>query len=178
MNKQLVLSALGTDQPGLVDRISKHILSLSLNIEDSRMSILGGEFSIMLLLSGEEKILQNLVDSIPDLENDFTELVFNSKYTQEKNQQPGLSYKVKIQALDHQGIVHHLARFFSARDINIEDLSTSSYAAPHTGSKMFTVDLKLHIPEGISVIQLRDAFIQHCDDLNLDASFEPASATD
>ncbi|MCK4709738.1 MAG: glycine cleavage system protein R, partial [Gammaproteobacteria bacterium] len=49
MNKQLVLSALGTDQPGLVDKISRHILDLKLNIEDSRMSVLGGEFAIMLL---------------------------------------------------------------------------------------------------------------------------------
>ncbi|MDH5518382.1 MAG: glycine cleavage system protein R [Gammaproteobacteria bacterium] len=177
MNKELVLSALGTDQPGLVDRISKHILNLNLNIEDSRMSILGGEFAIMLLLSGNEEILQSLIDSIPELEQEFSDLVFNSKYTERKARHSGLSYKVKIHALDHQGIVHHLARFFSARNINIEELSTSSYAAPHTGSKMFTVDLKLYIPEGTSLSQLRDAFIQHCDDLNLDASFEPVSAS-
>ena len=40
---------------------------------------------------------------------------------------------------------------------------------------MFSVDLSLSIPENTSIIQLREAFIEHCDDLNLDASFEPES---
>ncbi len=174
MNKQLVLSALGADQPGLVNQISQHILELGLNIEDSRMSVLGGEFAYMLLVSGEEAILEKLVNSISEFEQSFSDLILSSKYTQPK-QQGGLPYKVNVHALDHQGIVHNLARFFSERNINIEDLNTNSYAAPHTGSKMFAVDLKLNIPENISVRQLREAFIEHCDNLNLDASFEPAS---
>lgn len=173
MNKQLVLSALGSDQPGLVNKISHHILELGLNIEDSRMSVLGGEFAFMLLITGEEATLHKLVASLSELEQGFTDLIFNSKYTQPKQQQPALSYKVNVHAIDHPGIVHNLARFFSERNINIEDLNTESYAAPHTGSKMFTVELKLSIPEGFSISQLRDAFIEHCDALNLDASLEP-----
>lgn len=173
MQKQLVISALGTDQPGLVDKISRHILDLKLNIEDSRMSVLGGEFAIMLLVSGDESMLQQLASSSSELEKEFSDLVLTCKYTQPKEQSAGLSYKANIVALDHQGIVHNLARFFSEKNINIENLSTTSYAAPHTGSKMFSVDITLTIPESISIIQLRDAFIQHCDDMNLDASFEP-----
>lgn len=175
MNKQLVLSALGADQPGLVNEISQHILALGLNIEDSRMSVLGGEFAFMLLISGEEPVLQKLIDSTSDIEKKFTDLTFSSKYTHPKQLQPSLSYTVNVHALDHQGIVHNLARFFSDRNINIENLNTNSYAAPHTGSKMFSVDLSLSIPENTSIIQLREAFIEHCDDLNLDASFEPES---
>ncbi len=175
MNKQLVLSALGADQSGLVNEISQHILALGLNIEDSRMSVLGGEFAFMLLVSGEEAPLQKLINSIPELEKKFTDLIFNSKYTQPRQQKPSLSYTVNVHALDHQGIVHNLASFFSDRNINIENLNTTSYAAPHTGSKMFSVDLSLSLPEDISISQLREAFIEHCDNLNLDASFEPES---
>lgn len=173
MSSHLVLSALGTDQPGLVDQISRHILDLKLNIEDSRMSVLGGEFAIMLLVSGDNKTITQLSNSTPDLENKFPNLVFSAKLTQTKPQTPGLTYKVNVVSLDHQGIVHNLARFFSDRNINIEDLNTNSYAAPHTGSKMFAVDMKLTIADNISISQLRHAFIEHCDNLNLDASFEP-----
>ena len=173
MHKQLVLSALGTDQAGLVDQISRHILDLKLNIEDSRMSVMGGEFAIMLLVSGDEETLQQLINTLPDLEKKFSDLVFSTKETQAKSKQPGMTYKVNVLSLDHQGIVHNLARFFSDHNINIEDLSTSSYAAPHTGSKMFNVDIRLCIPDSIVISQLRNAFIEHCDNLNLDASFEP-----
>lgn len=176
MNKQLVLSALGADQPGLVNDISQHILALGLNIEDSRMSILGGEFAFMLLVSGKESVLQKLIESLPDIENKFTDLTFNSKYTLPKQHQPSLSYTVNVHALDHQGIVHNLARFFSDRNINIKNLNTNSYAAPHTGSKMFSVELSLSMSENTSIDQLREAFIEHCDNLNLDASFEPESS--
>lgn len=171
--KQLVVSALGTDQPGMVDKLSKHILDLNLNIEDSRMSVLGGEFAIMLLVSGEEKKLEDLYNSSNALEEEFSDLVITCKYTQPKQPAKGLSYKVNVVALDHQGIVNKLAHFFSEKNINIENLSTQSYAAPHTGSKMFAVEMTLTVPENISISQLRDAFIQHCDDMNLDASFEP-----
>jgi len=173
MQKQLVISALGTDQPGLVDKLSHHILDLKLNIEDSRMSVLGGEFAIMLLVSGDEKMLEQLANASSEFENEFSDLVITSKYTQPKERAAGLSYNVNVVALDHQGIVHKLARFFSEKNINIESLNTNSYAAPHTGSRMFAVDMTLTVPENISIIQLRDAFIQHCDDMNLDASFEP-----
>lgn len=173
MQKQLVFSALGTDQPGIVNRLSRYILDLQLNIEDSRMSVMGGEFVIMLLVSGDEKMLEKLSSSETELKTAFPDLVITTKYTKAAQQPAGLRYKVNVLALDHQGIVHNLARFFSERNINIIDLSTNSYAAPHTGSKMFAVDMVLNIPDEMSIIQLRNDFIQHCDDLNLDASFEP-----
>ncbi|MDH5426122.1 MAG: glycine cleavage system protein R, partial [Gammaproteobacteria bacterium] len=110
---------------------------------------------------------------LAELEQSFSDLIFNSRYTQARPLQPALSYKVSVHALDHPGIVYNLARFFSERNLNIENLSTESYSAPHTGTKMFAVELKLNIPEDIAINKLRDAFIEHCDALNLDASFEP-----
>lgn len=175
MKTQLVLTALGHDQSGLIKQISQHILEQGLNIEDSRMSVLGGEFAFMLLISGDKNTLDQFVNSKSEIENKFSDLIINTKYTQARQIESSLSYKVKILALDHQGIVHNLARFFSERDINIEDLHTKSYPAPHTGSKMFAVELRINIPNETSISRLRDAFIEHCDNLNLDASFEADS---
>ncbi|MBM3890900.1 MAG: glycine cleavage system protein R, partial [Verrucomicrobia bacterium] len=45
MRQYLVVSAVGQDRPGIVDRISEFILDHDCNIEDSRMAILGGEFA-------------------------------------------------------------------------------------------------------------------------------------
>ena len=47
---QLVMSALGKDRPGIVDELSKSIYDLECNIADSRMTVLGGEFAILLLV--------------------------------------------------------------------------------------------------------------------------------
>jgi len=52
MNKYLVISALGKDRPGLVNQLSHAILDAGCNIQDSRMTVLGGEFALMLLVTG------------------------------------------------------------------------------------------------------------------------------
>ena len=47
MSEQLVITALGDDRPGIVDELSNALFRHNLNIEDSRMSVLGGEFAVL-----------------------------------------------------------------------------------------------------------------------------------
>ncbi|MGD8514343.1 MAG: glycine cleavage system protein R, partial [Granulosicoccaceae bacterium] len=69
-----------------------------------------------------------------------------------------------------------VAEFFSSRNINIEDLSTGSYAAAHTGTPMFSMNMTISIPAEQSIAELREQFMQFCDELNLDAVMEPVKA--
>jgi glycine cleavage system transcriptional repressor len=48
----LVISALGEDHPGTRQRPVPRILEQGCNIEDSRMTVLGGEFAAILLVEG------------------------------------------------------------------------------------------------------------------------------
>ena len=50
-----VLTAVGRDRPGLVEKISSLLLGAGANLEDSRMAILGGEFALILLFSGTDQ---------------------------------------------------------------------------------------------------------------------------
>ena len=54
MNQSLVITAIGEDRPGIVNELSEILLKANLNIEDSRMSVLGGEFVVILLVTGNE----------------------------------------------------------------------------------------------------------------------------
>ena len=49
---QLVLSALGEDKPGIIDELSRCVMSSGCNITDSRMTVLCGDFAILLLIDG------------------------------------------------------------------------------------------------------------------------------
>ena len=49
-NNHLVLSALGKDRPGIVDKLSKAVFDNDCNIADSRMTVLGGTFAILLMV--------------------------------------------------------------------------------------------------------------------------------
>ncbi|HIE53937.1 MAG TPA: glycine cleavage system protein R [Chromatiaceae bacterium] len=172
-DNQMVLSALGKDRPGLVDQLTRAIFDLECNITDSRMTVLGGEFAILLLVEGPWNQLARLESHIPELEENL-ELTILSRHTEPPEpEQENLPYRVEVVSLDHPGIVHQLASFFSQRKINIIDLNTTRYAAPHTGTAMFAVHMNIGVPASTAIGELREEFLEFCDSMNLDAVMEP-----
>ena len=53
MTQWFALSAIGRDRPGIVADLAELIYECDCNLEDSSMTILGSEFAILLLLTGE-----------------------------------------------------------------------------------------------------------------------------
>lgn len=173
MEQLIVISALGSDRPGIVESLSRAVLERQGNILDSRMTVLGGEFAVLMLVSGSEGTLAQLEADQATLSQEL-DLLITLKRTQRRDQRPAsLPYEVEVVAMDNPGIVHEIANFFSARSINIDDLHTGTYAAPHTGTPMFSLHLVLSMSAEQSVAQLRDAFLDFCEARNLDATMSP-----
>ncbi len=169
MTTKLVISALGADRPGIVDELSNIIYKHSLNIEDSRMTVLGGEFAILLLVSGKQTSLDALQTQVNDIEQTLQMRLLIKTTSETKPVDNAIPYAVEVAALDHPGIVNNIASFFSNRNINIVDLHTESYSAPHTGSPMFALHMTIGISADTNIAKLRDEFTIICDELNLDA---------
>lgn len=172
----LVISAVGADHPGLVNDLSRSILEHGCNIEDSRMTVLGGEFAAILLVEGKWNTLAKVENALPELQRSL-DLTIVCKRTGERAQhEDKLPYAVDVIAMDHPGIVNNLAGFFAERRINIEDMATTTYAAAHTGTPMFAVHMTVGIPADTHIATLREEFMDYCDGLNLDAVLEPQKA--
>ncbi|MES0327629.1 MAG: ACT domain-containing protein [Gammaproteobacteria bacterium] len=169
MSQKLVITALGEDRPGIVDELSNTLFMHQLNIEDSRMSVLGGEFAVQLLVTGSEQAITSFIDKKQEAESALN-MTLTVKTTETTvSSQTLIPYDVEVISIDYPGIVHKLASFFSDRQINIVDLETDRYAAPHTGTPMFSLHMTIGIPAEISIAGLRDDFLNMCDELNLDA---------
>lgn len=174
MNNLLVISALGDDRPGIVNDLSASILEYGCNISDSRMSVLGGEFALILLVSGSWDAVAKLESALPGLGQKMG-LVISLKQTEKrKSDAPLIPYDIEVVSMDHAGIVHAVADFMAAHKINIETMDTQTYAAAHTGTPMFSLNLRISIPGDMHIATVRDEFTEFCDDLNLDAVMEPA----
>jgi len=169
----LVISALGEDHPGIVNQLSKAILDHGCNIEDSRMTVLGGEFAAMLLVEGKWNTLAKVENALPELGRQLGMSIISKRTGQRSSAANLLPYGVDVVSMDHPGIVNNLAGFFAERNINIEDMATSTYAAAHTGTPMFSVHMTVGIPADIHIAALREEFMDYCDGLNLDAVLEP-----
>ena len=170
----LVISAQGKDRPGIVNTLSKAALDSGCNITNSRMAVLGGEFALILLINGNAEAIAAMHQRLPDLEQELQLTITARSTTPRAAEQRCIPYRVEVVAMDHPGIVHPITEFFSRQKINIEELETETYAAPHTGTTMFALWMTVAVPNSISISQLRETFIEFCDDLNVDASFEMA----
>jgi len=169
----LVISALGEDRPGLVKELSRAIMDCDCTIIDSRMTVMGGEFAVLLMVQGNWNTLTKLEMQFKRLEQAL-DIVMIAKRTEGRMPVGDtLPYAVEVVAVNQPGIVHHLASFFASRSINIEDMVTRNYSAPHTGTPMFSVNVAIGIPANTHIAMLREEFLDFCDDLNLDAVLEP-----
>jgi glycine cleavage system transcriptional repressor len=172
-NHHLVISALGKDRPGIVDQLARIVFELDCNITDSRMTVLGGEFAVLILVEGPWNKLAKLEDHLPEAQEELDLTIVSRRTGDRQVTADLLPYAVDVVSLDHPGIVYNLASFFSQRQINIEDMSTASYSAAHTGTPMFSVRMSVGIPANIHIAALRDEFMEFCDAMNLDAVLEP-----
>lgn len=172
--EHIVLTASGDDRVGLVDKLTSRIAEIGCNIEESRMAVLGGQFALIMLLTGRWDAVSRLENQLPDLGEQLGLAIIHKRTRERAQDKPMLPYYIEVVSMDHPGIVHSVASFFARRGVNIEQLDTDSYPAPHSGTPMFTVRMTVGIPADTHVPSLRGDFFEHCDDLNLDATFEPS----
>jgi len=172
-NDCLVITASGEDKVGLVNRLSSRIAESGCNIEESRMAVLGEQFSLIMMVSGPWNALSKLESQMEQLGSQLGLSLIYKRTGKRPNKQPAIPYAVDVVAMDHPGIVRDLAAFFYRSGINIEELQTSAYPAPHTGTPMFSVTMTVGVQADVHIPTLRGNFLDYCDDLNLDATFEP-----
>ncbi len=154
--------------------ITKVIMACDGNIEESRMTTLGAEFAMLMLVSGNWHTLDKLERELEKLgaADNLTFTIRKTGKTAVKEDR--MPYTVDVISLDHKGIVFALANFFAASDVEIADVATSSYAAAHTGAPMFSVQMTINVPASLPIADLREDFQELCDELNLDGALDPA----
>ncbi len=109
----LVISALGEDHPGIVNNLSKAIAEHGCNIEDSRATVLGGEFAAMLLVEGKWNTLAKIENALPELQTQLGMTIIAKRTGERSSARSLVPYGVEVVSMDHPGIVNSLANFFS-----------------------------------------------------------------
>jgi glycine cleavage system transcriptional repressor len=173
MKQYLAISAIGSDRIGLIHDLTKTIADCGGSISESRMTALGAEFAVLVLVSGNWH-------SVARIETDLKKLAETSGITLQVRRtdkraprEDMVPYSVDVVCLDQTGIVSALSGFFASRGIDIAELTTRSYAAAHTGAPMFGLYMVVNVPSTIHLGAMREEFLDLCDQLNLDAILEP-----
>lgn len=122
---RFAVTVVGSDRPGIVAEIADVLLTHEANIEDSQMSVLGGYFTVMLMVdtpqSTEIKTLRSELEAAGQrvgLDSVTVQPVKEQHTTTES------SHTVTVYGADHPGIVQSVARALADNGISIVDLST------------------------------------------------------
>jgi glycine cleavage system transcriptional repressor len=167
----LVLTAVGPDRPGLVSEIASAIHAAGANLEDSRMAILGGEFALLLLLSGPEAAATAVEKATGPLGEKLGLRVL-SKRTGRGAQRNFLPYRISVTGFDRPGIVLRVSEILARRGVNVASLESRLAYAPLSGTPMFVLEAELQVPSEVALSELRRELAAQCDEENLDLTLE------
>jgi glycine cleavage system transcriptional repressor len=167
----LVLHAIGPDRPGLVSQISAEIHAAGANLEDSRMAILGGEFALLVLVSGPESAAAALEQASGPLGEKLGLRVY-WKRTARGQPKNFLPYRISVTGFDRPGIVSRVSEVLARRGVNVASLESRLEYAPLSGTPMFVLEADLQVPSEVALAELRRELSAQCDEENLDMSLE------
>ena len=171
--KQLeVITAVGSDRPGLVSALSRLIHEANANLEDSRMAVLGGEFAIVVLYSGDEAAVAKVKETAKAAESELGLTLFFKSTQRNAPSGDARAYRLQVSGLDHPGIVHHITGILARHEVNVDSLDTEVVYAPMAGTPTFVMRANLRVPGSVPIARLRDALCDQCDEENLDLLLE------
>jgi glycine cleavage system transcriptional repressor len=164
----LILTAVGPDQVGLVEKISQFIVQHGCNIEDSKMAVFCGEFALIILITGESGTLVKIANAYHELEIQTGLTISIKTPSTRKPTESFLPYHLTASCMDHPGIVHKLSQILSRHGINIESMETKTYAAPVSGTPIFRLEAVVSIPAKTNINALRERFAEIQREENID----------
>jgi len=173
MRTSLVLTVIGADRPGIVERLSDHVLAAGGNWEESRMARLAGKFAGLLRVSVDSDRADRLVSDLRALSGgDLTVVVERSG---EMDATRFRAFTLEIIGGDRVGIVRDISRVLAQHDVNIEELETEVVGAPMSGEMLFRARARVRVPDTRSVGEIRDVLEALADNLMVDLVFDDAA---
>src|SRR5262249_42197858 len=127
MRRWFALSAIGRDRPGIVADLAELIYECDCNLEDSRMTILGTEFAVLLLLSASADDAERRLSAgckRVEWEKRLTVFFRPLEGGEPHSGAPpaGRVMECTVSGVDKAGIVARVARVLADHRVNIVDL--------------------------------------------------------
>jgi glycine cleavage system regulatory protein len=156
MTSRLILSAIGTDRPGLTQALAEAVLGAGGNWLESHLSHLGGQYVGAVLV-------EIAADRIPELERAVRAVDAKGLHVSviAAAEAPGTAaadtLKIELVGQDRPGIVREVTAALAPLGVNIEDLVTSTENSAWSGERLFRAVARLSLPQHVPLDQVQDA---------------------
>lgn len=174
MEKKFIMTAFGEDRPGVVADVTEVIYEHGCNLEDSSMTRLEDEFTMIFLCTGQgERLEEQLSRACRRLEREKgISAFFRVVEEHDVNRKKRFStHTLHIEGVDHAGIVYNVSKYLATHHINIADLQSNLRFSPGSGTGIYSIEMHIEIPEGTSMDDLKKGLGRVGDELHVDITF-------
>ncbi len=164
----LVMTLIGPDRTGLVEKVARTVSEHGGNWLESRMCRLGGEFAGILRIEVPEAnkaALLSALQGIPDL---------NVVGRPDRKTPPASTTRLTTLELvgsDRPGIVREISGALARARVNVEEFSSEVISAPMSGETLFQAKARLQLPADCDLASLKKDLEKIAADLLVDISF-------
>lgn len=173
MGPELVaITAIGRDRSGIVAGVTKALFEEGCNLEDVSSTILGGHFSMMLVVRVPEGVSADDLGSklVPTAE-ELGLLVSVKPVEHEERELVPPTHMVSVYGADRPGIVYRVAELLSREKANITDLTSRVIGSDE--EPVYALMLEVAVPGDVDVAQELDRLRS---ELGIEISVHPIDA--
>lgn len=176
MNRFVIITAAGPDRPGIVARISRVLYETGCNIEDTSMTLLRGEFAMMLIVRlPRELSLKEMERRLKGVQRSLgLSLLIKPLSAREarRGRHPAeRSFILSVYGSDKPGIVYRITRLIASHAINITDMNTRVIGPQD--KPIYVMILEVEIPKKVKINALRTALGKLQSEVNVDITLHP-----
>ena len=180
-NERYVLTVIGKDKPGIIAHVTGLLFRFGCNLEDATMSILEGEFAMVLIVHMPRRTRpEDLKEAFLQTQKKWKlELFFRpfapkGSLSDKTHQKGTVSYLISGIGRDRTGIVYQMSRLLADKGFNITDLNSRILGR---GQKaLYSLLLEVDIPKKFPLSRLEKDFKRLERKLQIEIKIRPAEA--
>ncbi|WP_426360424.1 glycine cleavage system protein R [Pseudocolwellia sp. HL-MZ19] len=163
--KNLIISFISLDRPGLVDTISNVVRQHNGNWQSSSLNHMSGYFTGAIEVAVEASKSQALINALNEIEG----LESNIKVSDNGLNLAQPSIVLELTANDREGIIQEVSSIIHKQGGNLIKVVSDTETAPHSGQELFKAKVTVSVASE-QIDNLTDAIESLADDLMVDVT--------
>jgi glycine cleavage system transcriptional repressor len=162
-----IIVAIGEDRSGIVAKVTEVLFKNGFNIEDSSMTRLNNEFTIMLIVKGDKNI-EHLKQEFIQLEKEGLTIIIKevSEDVINKPREKLPIFNIAVYGSDKPGIVYKVSKLLADKGINISDLRTEKV------NSLYIMFIESEFPEEVDILEFNKDIEKLKQELDVDIEIE------
>jgi glycine cleavage system transcriptional repressor len=171
----LAVTAIGVDRPGIVAAVTGALVDHGCNLEDTSMSILRGQFAMVLLVAAPDGLEPATLEESLTSDAATADLVVAVRRVADASaggaEEEGERWTVVVYGADHPGIVHGVATTLADLGVNIVDLTTRVTSGP-----IYAMVMEVALPAGVDATTVETRLAATAAELGVECTLHPSDA--